>query len=235
MIDVLSPDVVPFSSTERPETEEDGYREEPIMFTELLKQASPEAIQLYWMRRREFEEALRQVVLTHEDELKGEAALAWRDRWAAFVDGVVVMRTIVTLAEWEKGLSMLKNERPGDPNQSAWDTQLSKIRNAATLAKNAVGYYEDSRDGGLGMTRKRSVRQNDSVLARLLRRGEAGILLLADAIEQHRRETIEEGIEPGDHDRELWSILDTIITEEGEKPRTVGEIATDIREGKRRR
>lgn len=199
------------------------------MDAELLKDAPPEVLRVYWSRKREFEEELRLVALTSEENLDD----AWLSKWSAFTHPAVILRTMETLSEFEHGLLKLTTERKDDPNFKSWSRQLSRLRAANKKCKAISGYFEPAPDG-LGLTRRRSAKQNFSILAELIARNERALVALVAGIDAWREACVAEDIELGDVDLELLALLDMVVSSDGEEPVTIREVADRIRVGVRR-
>lgn len=199
------------------------------MDAELLKDATPEVLRMYWMRKREFDDELRVVVLTSETNIDD----AWLEKWTAFTHPAVLLRTMESLSEFEHGLLKLTKERKDDPNFKSWHRQLSRVRAANQKAKDMAGYF-DPAPGGLGLTRRRSVKQNFSILAELIARNERALVKVVRGIEEWHRACLEDEIELGDHDLALLALLDENVASEDEDPVSVREAAERVKGGVRR-
>jgi hypothetical protein len=199
------------------------------MDAELLKDAPPEVLRAYWMRKREFEEELRSVALTSEDNLDD----VWLEKWSAYTHPAVIVRTMITLSEFENGLLKLTTTRKNDPNFKSWARQLSRVRAANKRCKEIAGYFEPAPEG-LGLTRRRSAKQNFSILAELIARNERALVKLVQGIEAWRAACVADDIEFGDDDLDLLALLDVNVSAEGDDPVSIREVVERIKTGVRR-
>lgn len=199
------------------------------MEAELLQDAPQEVLRVYWMRKREFEAELREVALTGEDQVDE----AWQKRWGALVHPAVIMRTMETLSEFENGLLKLTTERRDEPQYRSWMRQLSKFRAANAKAKAIAGYFDPAPEG-LGLTRKRSAKQNFTSLAAMIARNERTIVRLVEALEAWRQANEDSEIELEPHDLVLLSVLEANVGTVNEDPITIREVVRRIGTGVRR-